>query len=114
MQNLNTQHLKDEQLANNWLKDNGITQTLFNKTQVFQLQAYKAATNILKHNVELLKINEYELLTSYCKAMLNSRQRKSMTKRNTYQILNISTRINRQLFKQHRKLIKDTQISNCV
>ena len=104
MQNLYKQHLKDEQLANNWLIDNGITQTLFNKVQVFQLQAYKAATNILKHNVELLKNNEYEELTSYCAAMLNSRQRNSITKRNTYQILNISTRINRQLFKQYRKI----------
>ncbi len=114
MQNLNKQHLKDEQIANNWLIDNGITQTLFNKVQVFQLQAYKTATNILKHNVELLKTNEYEQLTSYCKRMLNSKQRNSITKRNTYQILNIGTRINRKLFKQHRKLIKDTQISNCV
>ena len=104
MQNLNVQHLKDEQLSNEWLKENGITNRLFNETQVFQLQAYKTATNILKHNVEHLKTNEYELLTSYCKRMLNSKQRNSITKRNTYQILNISTRINRQLFKQYRKL----------
>ena len=104
MQNLNKQHLKDEELANNWLKDNGITDKLFNELQVFQLQAYKAATNILKHNVELLKTNEYEQLTSYCKQLLNSKQRRSITARNTYQILNISTRINRQLFKQYRQL----------
>jgi hypothetical protein len=104
MQNLNRQHLKDEQLANNWLKANAITHKLFNELQVFQLQAYKAATNILKHNVEILKNGEYELLTSYCKRILNSRQRRSITARNTYQILNISTRINRQLFKQYRKL----------
>ena len=104
MQNLNKQHLKDEQLANDWLKENGITNRLFNEAQVFQLQAYKTATNILKHNVELLKTNEYEQLTSYCKRMLNSRQRNSITKRNTYQILNIGTRINRQLFRQYRKI----------
>ena len=104
MQNLNKQHIKDEQIANNWLIDNGITQTLFNKVQVFQLQAYKTATNILKHNVELLKNGEYELLTSYCKAILSSRQRNSITKRNTYEILNIGTRINRQLFRQYRKI----------
>ena len=61
MQNLNKQHLKDEQLANNWLKENGITNRLFMEVQVFQLQAYKTATNILKHNAELLKNNEYEL-----------------------------------------------------
>lgn len=99
MQNLNAQHLKDEQLANEWLKANGISQRLFIKTQGFQLQAYKTATNILKHNVNLLKTNEYELLTSYCKRMLNSRQRNSITKRNTYQILNIGTRINRHIRK---------------
>lgn len=104
MQNLNRKHLKDEQLANNWLKENGITNRLFNETQVFQLQAYKTATNILKHNIELLKTNEYEQLTSYCKRMLNSRQRNSITTRNTYQILNIGTRINRQLFRQYRKI----------
>jgi len=104
MQNLNRKHLKDEQLANNWLKENGITNRLFNETQVFQLQAYKTATNILRHNVELLKTNEYEQLTSYCKRMLNSRQRNSITTRNTYQILNIGTRINRQLFRQYRKI----------
>jgi hypothetical protein len=104
MQNLNKQHLKDEQIANNWLIDNDITQTLFNKVQVFQLQAYKAATNILKHNVKLLKNTEYEQLKSYCKAMLNSKQRNSLTKRNTYKIFNIGTRINRQLFRQYRKI----------
>ena len=104
MQNLNKQHLKDEQIANNWLIDNDITQTLFNKVQVFQLQAYKAATSIIKNNVELLKNGEYEQLTSYCKAILNSKQRNSITKRNTYAILNISTRINRQLFRQYRKI----------
>lgn len=104
MQNLNKLHIKNEQLANNWLKENGITNRLFNETQVFQLQAYKTATNILRHNVELLKTNEYEQLTSYCKRMLNSRQRNSITTRNTYQILNIGTRINRQLFRQYRKI----------
>ena len=104
MQHLNAQHLKDEQLTNDWLKANAITQTLFNKVQVFQLQAYKQATNILKHNVELLTDKEKDLLMNYCTAMLNSRQRNSITKRNTYQILNIGTRINRQLFRQYRKI----------
>ena len=104
MQNLNKLHIKEEQTANNWLKENGITNRLFNEVQVFQLQAYKTATNILKHNVELLKNGEYEQLISYCKAILNSRQRNSITKRNTYQILNIGTRINRQLFMQYRKI----------
>ena len=104
MQNLNKLHIKVEQIANNWLKENGITNRLFNEAQVFQLQAYKTATNILKHNVELLKNGEYEQLTSYCEAILNSRQRNSITKRNTYEILNIGTRINRQLFRQYRKI----------
>ena len=104
MQNLSKQHIKDEQTANNWLKENGITNRLFNEAQVFQLQAYKTAKNILKHNVELLKNGEYEQLTNYCKAILNSRQRNSLTKRNTYEILNIGTRINRQLFRQYRKI----------
>ncbi len=104
MQNLNKLHIKEEQTANNWLKENGITNRLFNEVQVFQLQAYKTATNILKHNVELLKNGEYEQLISYCKAILNSKQRNSITKRNTYQILNIGTRINRQLFRQYRKI----------
>jgi hypothetical protein len=104
MQNLNKLHIKEEQTANNWLKENGITNRLFNEVQVFQLQAYKTATNILKHNVKLLRNTEYEQLTCYCKAMLNSKQRNSLTKRNTYEILNIGTRINRQLFKQYRKI----------
>ena len=104
MQNLNKLHIKEEQTANKWLKENGITNRLFNEVQVFQLQAYKTATNILKHNVELLKNGEYEQLISYCKAILNSKQRNSITKRNTYQILNIGTRINRQLFRQYRKI----------
>ena len=75
MQNLNKQHIKEEQTANNWLKDNGITNRLFNEAQVFQLQAYKTATNILQHNVKLLKNTKYEQLTRYCKAILNSKQR---------------------------------------
>ena len=97
-------YAKLKQTTYNWLKENGITNRLFNEAQVFQLQAYKTATNILKHNVKLLKNTEYVQLTSYCKAMLNSKQRNGLTKRNTYEILNIGTRIHRQLFKQYRKI----------
>ncbi len=103
---LTKEHLKKEQITNKWLKTNAI-EKVFEKEDTLKAKAYVAATNILKHNVELLKNGEYELLTDYCSAILNSKQRSSITKRNTYQILNLGKQVNRKLFKQYRKLIKN-------
>ncbi len=103
---LTKEHLKKEQITNKWLKTNAI-EKVFEIDDTLKAKAYVAATNILKHNVELLKNGEYELLTDYCSAILNSKQRSSITKRNTYQILNLGKQVNRKLFKQYRKLIKN-------
>ena len=103
---LTKEHLKKEQITNKWLKTNAI-EKVFEIDDTLKAKAYVAATNILKHNVELLKNGEYELLTDYCSAILNSKQRSSITKRNTYQILNLGKQVNRKFFKQYRKLIKN-------
>ena len=105
MQNLNTQHLKDERLANAWLKANGVSEVLFTKMQVFELQAQITATNILKHNTHLLTIEEQQLLTQYCNAMQHSYKRHKITKQQVYKVLNIGTKINRKLFKLYKRSV---------
>lgn len=109
MNTTNYKDLKAEQKTAEWLKANGVNAQLFNNADIWLLQAHIAATNILKHNVEQLTEEERDLLMNYCRTMLNSKQRNSITKRTTYLVLNISKRINRYIFKQHRKL-KNRQI----
>ncbi len=104
MNTTNYKDLKAEQKTAQWLKANGVSEQLFEKADIWLLQAHIAATNILKHNIEQLTDKERDLLMNYCTAMLNSKQRNSITKRTTYLVLNISKRINRYIFKQHRKL----------
>lgn len=94
---LTKEHLKKEQITNKWLKTNAI-EKVFEIDDTLKAKAYVVATNILKHNVELLKNGEYELLADYCSAILNSKQRSSITKCNTYQILNLGKQVNRKLF----------------
>ena len=109
MNTINYKDLKAEQKTAQWLKANGVSEQLFEKADIWLLQAHIAATNILKHNIEQLTDKERDLLMNYCTAMLNSKQRNSITKRTTYLVLKISKRINRHIFKQHRKL-KNKQI----
>jgi len=82
-----------------WLKSNGITEKQFTQAEIWQLQAQKTAHNLLKKKADLLTDTQIQKLMSFCQLMLNSKQRKNITKRMTYEVMNIGTKIRRQGFK---------------
>ncbi len=90
---------KAEQLGNKWLRTNGISEKQFNQAEIWQLQAQKTAHNLLKNKADLLTDEQIQKLMSFCQLMLNSKQRQGITKRMTYEVMNIGTKIRRQGFK---------------
>ena len=92
-----------EQLGNTWLKNNGITLKQFNQADIWQLQAQKTAHDLLKHKAHLLKDAQLVTLMAFCQRMLVSTQRQKITKRMTYEVLNISKQVKRQQFKANKR-----------
>jgi len=81
-----------------WLKNNGITEKQFNQADIWQLQAQKTAHNLLKNKAHLLTDEQIHKLMTFSQLMLNSKQRQSITKRMTYEVMNIGAKIRRKGF----------------
>jgi RNA polymerase sigma factor (sigma-70 family) len=62
MNTINYKDLKAEQKTAQWLKANGVSEQLFEKADIWLLQAHIAASNILKHNIEQLTDKEREII----------------------------------------------------
>ena len=99
---------KAEKLGNAWLKNNGITQKQFNQAEIWQLQALKTTNYLMKHKTDLLTETEQDKLLTFYWAMSNNKQRQNITKKMTYEVMNIGAKIRRKEFKAKKK-----QISNC-
>ena len=92
----------DEQVANNWLKKNGIAIKHMDKMDLCLQQAQMVATNLLKHHAEWLNSDERNLLTTYTKTVqIRARQNKAC-RAMAYTVLNLGKRKNRQLFRQYK------------
>ena len=89
---------KAEQLGNKWLKNNGITEKQFTQAEIWQLQAQKTAHKLLKDKADLLTDKQIQQLMTFCQLMLNSKQRQGITKRMTYEVMNIGAKIRRKGF----------------
>lgn len=88
----------DEQIANNWLKQNGIASKQLLKCNLLQQQAQMVATNLITHHANWLNSDEHLLLTAYTKSKANTQ-----TTAQAYKVLNIGKRLNRTLFRKHRQ-----------
>ncbi len=93
---------KAEQLGDNWLRDNGITQKQFKQAELWQLQAQKTAHNLLKNKTDLLTEREQNTLIDFYWAMQDKGKRKNITKRMTYEVMNIGAKIRRKGFKANK------------
>ena len=101
---LKLQQKKQEQPTNNWLRDNGIVPKHFNSTPIPILKAQQIAHNLLKHHANLLSSTQIAKLEKFLKQMKYKNTRDKLKPTHAYPILNIGTKINRQLFKQYKKL----------
>lgn len=92
----------DEQVANEWLKQNGIAVKHMEKMDLCLQQAQMVATNLLTHHAQWLNSDERNLLMTYIKTVqIRARQNKAC-RAIAYKVLNLGKQKNRQLFRQHR------------
>ena len=89
----------DEQVANDWLKQNGIAVKQLLRCDLLFQQAQMVATNLITHHANWLTSDEHELLTTYTKTVhMKAKQNKACRAR-AYKVLNLGKRMNRKLFK---------------
>jgi hypothetical protein len=97
-------NFKDDALAADWLRDNGIAVKSFSTTHVKLLQAQKTAHTLLTQNINLLTTNQIRTLKAFQRKMAAKNTRVQLKPEHAYPILNISTKINRQLFALHKQI----------
>lgn len=91
-----------EKLRDKWLTDNGITKKQFNTVEMWQLLALKTTNYLMKNKIELLTNEEQNKLITFFWAMKDKKKRQKITKRMTYEIMNISTKIKRKEYKEKK------------
>ena len=100
----NYKNFKDDALTADWLRDNGISANAFSTTHIKLLQAQQAAHIHLTQNAYLLTQSQRTTLEKFLKLMTHKNTRIKLKPTAAFPVLNISSKINRQLFKQHRQL----------
>lgn len=93
-----------EKQLNNWIKECGFTEKMLFNESVELLRAKRLATNLIKESGRQLTEKEVFVVQQFLKNVENSKKRASISKKTCYQIMNIGKRINRQQFKQRRKI----------
>jgi hypothetical protein len=90
--------------SNDWLAEVGLNADTFGTTHIRLLQAQQQAHALLSQNSNLLTQSQRTTLEHFQQAMSNKRTRCRLKPASANPVLNISSKINRQLFKQHRSL----------
>lgn len=104
----NYKNFRDDALAADWLRDNGIAVQSFSTTHIKLLQAQQAAHALLTQHLSLLTAAQTKTLKAFQQKMTHKKARAKLKPEHAYPILNISTKINRQLFKGYRGLDKQS------
>ena len=85
--------------TNVWLSSNGIDPESISNVHIKLLQAQQQAHLLLTHHMHLLTDQQRRTLEHFKNIMANKRSRKKLKPAAAYPILNISSKINRQLFR---------------
>lgn len=93
---------KADQLTANWLKQNGMDEKSFTVIDLPFLQAQQVAFALMKYHAALLNEEQTDLLTTYINDIKHKAKRKTLTATKAYRVLNLGTKINRQVFKAHK------------
>ena len=88
-----------DKLINKWSKEIGIHPNQLFVDDIDLLRAISIATNLLKHDFRLLEYEQIQTLQAFLQAA-NGKDRKKITQKDCFKIMNIGKKINRKLFKQ--------------
>ena len=89
-----------------WLHEQGISIDSFTSTNLTLLKTQQLVHQILKHHQNLLTEEQQQTIENFQKKMKHKNTRKKLNLKAVIPVLNISSKIHRQLFRQHRKLIQ--------
>jgi hypothetical protein len=103
---IRTKERADTAEADRWLASQGLSASSFQSTPVRLLQAQRQAHVLLEQHGALLSQEQREKLETYQKRMADRKSRSRLKPKAANEIMNIATKINRQLFKQHRELTR--------
>ena len=92
--------------VDDWIKTEGLDVQSFAQTNTRLLQAQRQAHALLINHAHLLSFDQVHVLEKFQQQMAKMRTRSKIKPSAAIPILNISTKINRQLFKQYRQLTK--------
>jgi len=90
--------------TNRWLTEQGLDADTFGTTHIRLLQAQQQAHTLLTHHSGLLTDSQRMTLERFQQQMRQPKTRSRLKPTSANAVLNISSRVNRQLFKQHRQL----------
>ena len=97
---------KHTQDADKWISSNGLNVQTFAAESTLVQRAVVAANTLQREHAQLLKSRDAYTLNEFRCAAATKRTRAKITDGFCYKVLNISTAINRQVFKAHNKIIK--------
>ena len=104
----NYKNFMDDGLTADWLRDSGISVNAFSIINIKLLQAQQVAHTLLTQNANLLTLAQTKQLKAFQQKMARKKVREKLKPAAAYPILNISTKINRQLFKDYRGMDKQS------
>ncbi len=99
---MNKRSRRDTVTTEVWMKENGFNAVTFGKTHIELLQAQKLAQILITNHASLLTQSQIQIIENFQQKMTSSKLRSKLKPSAAYPILNINTKINRQLFKQNR------------
>ena len=89
--------------TNEWLKHNGIKLNQFNTTKPRILIAQQTAHRLLTEHQSQLNNTQTKTLRHYISKYNNSKLRNKITDGECFSVLNIQSKLNRQLFKSFKQ-----------
>ena len=98
------QEQQDTQQADTWIKQQGLNTGTFGITNLQLLQAQQTAHTLLTAHKHLLNQKQIQTLKKFQQKINNKRTNTKLNPKSSYQVLNIGTKINRQLFRAYKKL----------
>jgi len=101
---INAKQQQHTQRTDVWLRTQGIDASTIAAIDTMLLKAQQAAHLLLTHHQDLLTAQQRHTLQDFQQQFTHQRTRHKLKPQAAYPILNIQSKINRQLFKQHSQL----------
>jgi hypothetical protein len=101
---IHKQEQQDTKQADTWIKQQGLNTGTFSTTNLQLIQAQQTAHTLLTAHKHLLNQEQVQTLKKFQQIITNKRFSTKLNPKTTYQVLNIGTKINRQLFKTYKQL----------